>query len=285
MAPRAFLKASMLFATALAAAAQVCAQAPAAKPVAGAPVPLQAFLGVLNTNQVAAKVFLGRIRDGWRIAYTAPLLELMAFVPVLSVQTEVLAQLERVTGQRSGGDLNPLYEWLWAREPGEHPDYAEFKAALYEQVDPRFREYFGKERESIIRLDEVRWGGVWRDGIPPLKNPKMIPARQASYLADDNIVLVRLVRGLPRDQVGEMSAAASASNPSDTAPRAPAAGERTLCAEPRLQRAIMDCIVHNCIWPAPASSTSTPPCKAPRACSGPRDSSKAHSTTCARQRD
>ena len=143
-------------------------------------VPLGVFLGVLNANQAAAKTSLGRIRDGWRDAYTAPLLELVAFVPVLSVQTEVLAQLEKVTGLRSAGDLNPLYEWLWARQPGEHPDYAEFKAALYEQVDPRFREYFGKGRKSVIRLDEIRWGGVWRDGIPPLKNPKMIPAKQGS---------------------------------------------------------------------------------------------------------
>lgn len=154
---------------------------------AQAPVPLQAFLGVLNTNPVAAKASLERIRAGWRDAYTAPLLELAGFVPVLSVQTEVMAQVERTTGRRSGG-LNAHYEWLWERTPGEHPDYAEFKAALYEQLDPRFREYFGKERKTIIRLDEIRWGGVWRDGIPPLKNPKMIPAKQATYLADDNIV-------------------------------------------------------------------------------------------------
>ena len=121
-------------------------------------VPPQAFLGVLNTNPVAAKESLARIRAGWRDAYTAPLLELAGFVPVLSVQTEVLSQIERITGQRSGG-LNAHYEWLWAREPGEHLDYAEFKAALYEQVDPRFREYFSKERKTIIRLDEIRWGG------------------------------------------------------------------------------------------------------------------------------
>jgi len=150
-------------------------------------VPVQAFLGVLNTNPVAATASLARIRDGWRDAYTAPLLELAGFVPVLAVQVEVLSQIERTTRRRSGG-LNAHYEWLWAREPGEHPDYAEFKAALYEQVDPRFREYFGKGRKTAIRLDEIRWGGVWRDGIPPLKNPKMIPAAEAAYLADDNVV-------------------------------------------------------------------------------------------------
>jgi len=188
---RVFLRPFMIFAAALAAAAQVCAQAPAAKPPAGAAraqVPLQAFLGVLNSNPVAASASLARIRGGWRDAYTGPLLELVGFAPVLSVQVEILTHLERVTGRRSGGDLDQLYEWLWAREPGEHPDYAELKAALYEQIDPRFREYFAKERKAIIRLDEIRWGGVRRDGIPPLKNPKMIPAKEAAYLADDNIV-------------------------------------------------------------------------------------------------
>ncbi len=169
------------------AALALVAFAPLAPGQAPAPVPLQAFLGVLNTNPVAAKASLAAIRKGWRDAYTAPLLELIGFVPVLSVQDEVMAQIGRTTGLRSH-DLNAHYEWLWAREPGEHPDYAEFKAALYEQVDPRFREYFGKGRKSTIRLDEIRWGGVWRDGIPPLKNPKMIPAAQATYLADDNVV-------------------------------------------------------------------------------------------------
>ncbi len=175
MIPGNFLKPFIISAVALA-APQLCAQ-----------VPVQAFLGVLNTNPAAAKASLARIRDGWRDTYTAPMLELVGFVPVLSVQEEVIAQIGRATGLRSR-DLNSQYEWLWARDPGEHPDYAEFKASLYEQVDPRFREYFGKGRKATIRLDEIRWGGVWRDGIPPLKNPKMIPAAQATYLADDNVV-------------------------------------------------------------------------------------------------
>lgn len=154
---------------------------------APAHVPVQAFLGVLNTNQAAAKASLARIQAGWRDAYAAPLLELAAFAPSLLVQTEALAQVARVTG-RGRDDLNGHYEWIWARDPGNFPDYAEFKASLYEQVDPRFREYFARDRKTVIRLDEIRWGGVWRDGIPPLKNPKMIPAAQATYLADNHIV-------------------------------------------------------------------------------------------------
>ena len=181
----------MLGAVLLAITAQASAQPSMTTPAGGAPralVPIGTFYGVLNTNESAARAALGRIRDAWRDAYTAPLLELVGLVPVRDVQIEVFKVLEQGTGQRFGADLDQWYQWLWSREPGEHPDYAEFKATLYEQVDPRFREYFGKQRKAIIRLDEIRWGGVGRDGIPPLKNPKMIPAKQAAYLADDNIV-------------------------------------------------------------------------------------------------
>lgn len=48
--------------------------------------------------------------------------------------------------------------------------------------------YFSNNRESLIRLDEIRWGGVLQDGIPPLRQPNMILADDADYLADDNIV-------------------------------------------------------------------------------------------------
>ena len=154
MTLRDFLKPFMLFAVVLATSMQVRAQ-----------VPLQAFLGVMNTNPTAAKASLGRIRDGWRDAYTAPLIELVAFVPVLSVQTEVLAQLEKVTGLRSGGDLNPLYEWLWARPPGEHPDYAQFKAQLYIRGDRLFADYFPGTATFAIRPDE---DAMTRLFMPPI---------------------------------------------------------------------------------------------------------------------
>ena len=41
---------------------------------------------------------------------------------------------------------------------------------------------------SLIRLDEVVWGGVWVNGIPPLEYPAHLDAGEARYLSDDNIV-------------------------------------------------------------------------------------------------
>jgi hypothetical protein len=49
-------------------------------------------------------------------------------------------------------------------------------------------EFFPPETEHLIRLDEVDWGGVGVNGIPPLDHPARIKASEATYLDDDNIV-------------------------------------------------------------------------------------------------
>jgi hypothetical protein len=68
------------------------------------------------------------------------------------------------------------------------PEYAAFKARLFATIDPRFRAYFSADRNTSIRLDEVRWGGVLQIGIPPLRSPAMVAATEADYLDDGNIV-------------------------------------------------------------------------------------------------
>lgn len=146
------------------------------------------FYGLLNQNGAAAQAQLQRIRAGWRNEYASMLLESVGFVPTREVQLGVLRLLEQKSGLAFDGDLDGWYRWLWALPSAEHPDYAEFKAGLYERIDPRFREYFANRPKALIRLDEIRWGGVWRDGIPPLVKPKMIRAREASYLAGGDIV-------------------------------------------------------------------------------------------------
>ena len=175
----------------LPAAAQGTGAAARSAPVATARtgvVPLAVFYALVGEDETRALAALKRIGEGWQNAYAAMLLEMMGSLPGRRVQSGVVALLEKASGQPFDGDLNRWYEWLWSIDPGVHPDYAEFKAAFHSTIDPRFREYFQNKPAAIIRLDEIRWGGVYRDGIPPLKNPKMIPAREASYLRDDNIV-------------------------------------------------------------------------------------------------
>jgi hypothetical protein len=69
------------------------------------------------------------------------------------------------------------------------------KSVIYRRIDPRFAGYFSSSRETSIRLDEVRWGGVVQDGIPPLRQPTMLSAGEADYLSDGDVVFGIEVNG------------------------------------------------------------------------------------------
>ena len=150
--------------------------------------PLSDFSAVLGRDEVAALAALERIGHDRHESSAALLIEMVPRVPSRRVLTRLLPLIEQVTGEPFDGDLDVWYQWLWSKPRPVHPDYAEFKARLYEPIDARFREYFAGDPKTAIRLDEIRWGGVRRDGIPPLKNPKMIPARDADWLEDGHIV-------------------------------------------------------------------------------------------------
>ncbi len=157
-------------------------------------LPLKVFYDLFADEGTAAAA-LKRIDTDWKDAYAAMLLDVIQFIPVSTIQDRIATLLAKTSGVRNPNDINGFYTWLWSFEPGQHPQYAEFKAAIYEGVDSRFREYFDHDPKALIRLDEIRWGGVRRDGIPPLKNPKMISAREATYLDDDNVVFGVAING------------------------------------------------------------------------------------------
>ncbi len=165
------------------------AAATQARPASAHPsVPLAAFFQLVGDDRSSAQRAEALIAKRWRNGYAVMLVELAGFAPDARTQQTVLRLLERGTGQRHGRNLDAWYEWIWQTVGESHPEYAEFKATLYGAIDSRFTEYFDQRPATAIRLDEIRWGGVVRDGIPPLDHPKMMRAREAAYLADDNIV-------------------------------------------------------------------------------------------------
>jgi hypothetical protein len=159
------------------------------------PIPLAVFADVIGGDESKALAAIARIGDNWRESSAALLIEMVPRIPSRRVLLGCIALIEKVSGRPFDGSVEPWYEWLWSSERPVHPDYAQFKALLYTPIDSRFGEYFSGHPKSIIRLDEIRWGGVHRDGIPPLKNPKMIAAQQATWLNDDDIVFGVAING------------------------------------------------------------------------------------------
>jgi hypothetical protein len=66
--------------------------------------------------------------------------------------------------------------------------YLEFKAREYARIDPAFGDFLDPKHPRAIRPEEIIFGGVQKDGIPALRNPRVIAAFEASYLTDDDLV-------------------------------------------------------------------------------------------------
>jgi hypothetical protein len=198
-------------------------------------VPIARFIEAASPDtQISARA-LNEIRAGWRDAYTPLFIDLArvmrpprpAGAPDASVPSpfsadgdddssrpglrlpmipdrgspvrrRLLQFLESQTRQRFGDDLDRWRGWVWTRPYEPHPDYAALKRTVYGEIDPRMRAFFPDRVNTQIRLDQIDWGGVKVDGIPPLRLPKVVPASAASYLKDSNIVFGLFVNGEAR---------------------------------------------------------------------------------------
>ena len=149
---------------------------------------LDAYFGLTARDLSIVKGSLNTISENWHPGSATMIVEIAQFATNPRANTEIFSLMESETGQRFGTDFEKWRQWIWKQDYDPHPQYAKFKSALYSRIDPRFAEYFRVTKDSKIRLDEIRWGGVIRDGIPPLKNPKMLAATDAGYLADTDVV-------------------------------------------------------------------------------------------------
>lgn len=139
---------------------------------------------------------LGFIQKNWKESDEILAIETLYFSQKPTSSFKLLLILEEKSGQHFGYDYNQWYEYIWNKPQAYTEDYFTFKAILSSRLDSRFGQYFlNRQLESDIRLDEVRWGGVIQDGIPPLRNPTMISAGEATYLKDNNVVFGIAVNG------------------------------------------------------------------------------------------
>ncbi len=153
------------------------------------------FLGLLTGESVNPDVDIERIRKHWHPGMVPMVIESALFSQNPRLSDQLVRIMEDKTEAGHGTDLNAWFLWQWSQENNPHPHYASFKSGLYRYVDPLFAGYFDDERENTIRLDEIRWGGVGQDGIPPLRQPAMISAEEAAYLEDDHVVFGVAING------------------------------------------------------------------------------------------
>jgi hypothetical protein len=168
--------------------------------------PIELFLAAGDSNAAVADAALARLAAAWHDGYTSMFIDMARLLPPRRVN-EALVQnpvrvrlirfIERQTGQRFGDDLGAWRQWYWNRPANPHPDYARLKAAIYARIDPRMPRFFESGR-ATIRLDEIDWGGVNVNGIPPLDHARVVDAASAAYLRDSHIVFGVVANGAAR---------------------------------------------------------------------------------------
>lgn len=161
------------------------------------PVPtVDLFFKAAAIDDETANAALTQIAAGWRNGYAALIIDmagLIRYKALLSpfsmiAYARLVHFLDQQTGQSFGDNLSRWRDWVWSLPYDPHPGYAAFKGALYASLDPRFADFFRQPLPASIRLDQVEWGGVVVNGIPPLDHPKHIAAGEATYLQDGNVV-------------------------------------------------------------------------------------------------
>ena len=157
---------------------------------------IQSFITLIKGDETAKYEALIQIFGEWQVWFTPMVIEVVYLSRDARLNRQIIRQLKRkVSYDGDDYDFNSWYTWIWNQRFEMPPIYADFKSSLYRLIDPNFGSYFGSNRISKIGLEEVCWGGVARDGIPPLRGPTMISASEATYLAESDIVFGITVNG------------------------------------------------------------------------------------------
>ncbi len=126
------------------------------------------------------------------------LIELLRF-PRMATYVEIEWLLQELTRENFGNNWFAWSEWLWQQESVELPPrFLEWKAAVLKLVDPAFSTFLYAGVPLRIRIEEIVWGGVKKDGIPALTQPKMLKVHDAGYLKGQDRVFGLEINGETR---------------------------------------------------------------------------------------
>ena len=163
---------------------------PAVTVLPGTPIPDQAgeelMYEFLQGNSSERRLALGRILAAQDRRFVGVLIELMRAAQIGLIPqedfVEIISTLEALSGQQLGDDWPAWVEWYGATGLVPPPGFTTWKGELLSRIDPRFADFLKDEYPSVIRVEEIMWGGVRVDGIPALDNPAMILPAEAGYL-------------------------------------------------------------------------------------------------------
>ncbi len=140
---------------------------------------------------------LAKLGDSGDPAYIPVLVELMRFpwwqidrdveIALYDALDTIASRNPAIADVEEGSDVDEWARWVvWI---GEHPEvwpppgFAGWKGRLFgEIVDPAMGAFLYDGVRANIRVEEIVWGGVRKDGIPDLTDAPVIDGAEADYL-------------------------------------------------------------------------------------------------------
>ncbi len=173
----------------------------ATTPPAGPQELMEGALLVLSGDATAA-ARMGETGDESYIPVLVNLLRLYWRLDEEATAT-VYSSLARLSSQ-SYEQLGPeALQWSWWVDwLGSHPEvqapegYAAWRGELFSRfIDEEMGALLYDGVKSRIRVEEIVWGGVPKDGIPDLTDPPVVPADEAYYLSSSDRVFGVSING------------------------------------------------------------------------------------------
>jgi len=131
----------------------------------------------MPTGQAASLVSMRLSKDP---KWIAPLIEMVRVAPEADSFGTVL---QEITGRTFGMDWPQWVEWYGTTEHAPPYGFARWKGELFAEYTGHetFRRFLHGDMNATVRVEEIVWGGVGPDGIPPLENPAFVDADTEFY--------------------------------------------------------------------------------------------------------
>ncbi len=154
---------------------------------------------LVSENSDAARALIDEIVGHNDIRFIAVFIELMraqeVFIQVAIDRTIIIDTLEALSGENFGSNWAAWVEWYGLTDLAPPSGFTSWKGRLLSNIDPEFGDFLSDDFPSRIRSEEILWGGVLVDGIPPLDNPKRLLAEAATYLEPTDLVFGISING------------------------------------------------------------------------------------------
>jgi hypothetical protein len=153
-----------------------------------------------DATEDALRLALARIVHAADERFAAVLIELLwardtRILPSGLDYLEYYDALEALTEAGVGPNRHYWVQWYGASDLEPPPGFTGWKGRLMSGIDEQFGEFLSDEHASAIRVEEILWGGVLVDSIPPLEFPNMLAPGDVTYLEPDEAVFGIAING------------------------------------------------------------------------------------------